>query len=173
MQQDNPVLTSANGGGWKKVVWMLLGGLTFWSQALMADQANLSLRLTIYAPPSCTINSGYSVPVDFGNVLSTQVDGVNYKKVVPYNLSCSNLTGAVSMSLSGGTNFPSGALGTSLPDLGIAFYTDSTKWNLGESRSFSYNSRPTMYAVPIKTPGVTLTTGGDFTAGVTLVINYN
>ncbi|VXD00438.1 Fimbrial protein [Enterobacterales bacterium 8AC] len=173
MQQDNPVLTSAMGGGWKRMVWILVGGLTLCSQALMADQANLSLRLTIYAPPSCTINNGYPVSVNFGDVLSTQVNGVNYREEVPYNLSCSNLTGAVTMSLTGGTNFPGGALGTSLADLGIAFYTDNTRWNLGENRNFNYNSRPRLYAVPIKTTGVTLTTDGDFTAGVALVINYN
>lgn len=177
MQQDNPVLASATSGRWKRKVWMLLGALVLCPQGLIADQANLSLRLTILAAPSCTINNNTIVAVNFGDILSTLIDGVNYKKEeVPYNLSCSNLTGAATMSLSGtAATFPggAGALYSGINDLGIAFYADSTKWNLGSSMNFNYNSRPRIYAVPIKANGVTLTTGGDLSTGATLVINYN
>ncbi|WP_158069127.1 fimbrial protein [Serratia oryzae] len=176
MQQDNPVLTSATGGRWKNKVWVLLGALAFWSQVATADQAYLSLRLTIYATPSCTINNNYAISVNFGDILSTLIDGANYKKEVLYNLSCSNLNGAVTMNLSGaGATFAggSGALRTDINDLGIAFYTENTRLDIGSNFNFSYNSRPRLYAVPIKATGVTLTTGGDFTAGATLIITYN
>lgn len=67
---------------------MLAGGCLLWavSQGVQAD-TNLIIRATIIAPPPCVINGGGTLDVPFGNDLQTsRVDGVNYRRNVPYTV---------------------------------------------------------------------------------------
>ena len=46
---------------------------------------NMTLTIVVNAAPPCTVTGG---EVEFGNVLTTKVDGVNYRQAVGYRLSC-------------------------------------------------------------------------------------
>ena len=69
---------------------MLIGGGLLWAagQVVQAD-TNLTIRATIIAPPPCVINGGSTLDVPFGNdLLTSRVDGVNYRREVPYTVVC-------------------------------------------------------------------------------------
>ena len=69
---------------------VLLGGGLLWavSQGVQAD-TNLTIRAIIIAPPPCVINNGTTLDVPFGNdLLTSRVDGVNYRRGVPYTVTC-------------------------------------------------------------------------------------
>lgn len=69
---------------------LLIGGGLLWavSQGVQAD-VNLSIRAVIIAPPPCVINNGSTLDVPFGNdLLTSRIDGVNYRRGVPYTVTC-------------------------------------------------------------------------------------
>lgn len=159
---------------WKALA--LSGLLLLCPQALRAENANLQLNLVITAPPDCA-SSPDPIIVDFGDVLSTRIDGVGYKKTqLVYALNCSApASNLLKMTLEGLSAGFSGALRTNIANLGIAFYRDSARVNLSSASglSFTNGSPPNLYAVPIKAAGATLTTGGNFSASATMKIDYN
>lgn len=136
------------------------------------SQVNVSIRGVIVAPPSCIINGGTTLHVPFGNdMMTTRVDGTNYRKGVPYTVLCTggssnNMTLKVQGS---GTSFDTSILRTSNDDLGVKLYINNAVWNLNTSINFTYPTLPVMEAVPVKRPASTLH-AGVFTASATLVV---
>ncbi|SUH39507.1 minor fimbrial subunit [Salmonella enterica subsp. enterica] len=53
--------------------------------AAESKTVNMTLTIVVNAAPPCTVTGG---EVEFGNVLTTKVDGVNYRQAVGYRLSC-------------------------------------------------------------------------------------
>ncbi|WP_156293089.1 fimbrial protein [Serratia oryzae] len=149
---------------------VLLNGLNV--QAAQTT-AYVTLRGKLIIPAVCTLQMSNN-NIHFGDVLSTRIDGVNYqRKAVGYTLACDRTpTGTLTMTLTG-TPGGNGALGTSINNLGIAFYNGSTRLTLNNALAFSYTNQPTLFAVPTKAAGATLSTGGYFSATANLVINYN
>ncbi|KYQ98872.1 exotoxin [Serratia plymuthica] len=136
----------------------------------------VTVRITVVAPPPCTINYGRTIEVDFGNdVLTTRVDGSNYRRQIPYSVQCSgNTTNAMTLQIEGsGAGFGYNVLRTSKPDLGIAlFVTDANvPLPLNTMIKFTYPGIPTLNAAPTKRAGSTLTAGA-FSAGATLKVDY-
>ena len=89
---------------------ILIGGGLLWalSQGVQAE-TNLTIRAVIIAPPPCVINSGSTLDVPFGNdLLTSRVDGVNYRRDVPYTVICdSPFNNAMKLELKGtGASFP-------------------------------------------------------------------
>ncbi|MDC6668157.1 fimbrial protein, partial [Leclercia adecarboxylata] len=70
---------------------VLMGSGLLWAFSLGAQaETNLTIRAVIIAPPPCVINSGSTLDVPFGNdLLTSRVDGVNYRRGVPYTVTCS------------------------------------------------------------------------------------
>ncbi len=54
--------------------------------------ANLTFSGTLNEPPPCTIDAGNTIEVDFGDVGVKRVDGVKYRKAVPYTINCGAAT---------------------------------------------------------------------------------
>lgn len=69
---------------------ILVGGALLWVACRMAQaDTNLTIRAVIVAPPPCVINSGGTLNVPFGNdLLTSRIDGVNYRREVPYTVTC-------------------------------------------------------------------------------------
>lgn len=160
--------------------WGLLGGgmLCCALLAHAAPNAPVTIKITVLAPPPCTFNNNNPITVDFEDVLTTRIDGTQYKKMtVPYNLSC---TGVLSknglvISISGtGVNLDGGSsvLRTNRNDFGIALLRNSSRIDVNSDQSFTWPNAPLLEAVPIKRPGATLTDIGDFTATATLKLAY-
>lgn len=153
----------------------VLTGALVWAagQAVSAD-TNLIIRAQIIAPPPCVINSGSTLDVPFGNnLLTSRVDGVNYRRSVPYTVICdSPFSNAMTLELKGtGAAFDSRVLGTRKADLGVKLFVNDADWPLNTAVRFTYPNFPIVQAVPVKRAGSSLT-GGVFDAAATLVIEY-
>lgn len=140
------------------------------SQGMAA--VSVSIRGVIIAPPSCIINSGSTLNVPFGNdMMTTRVDGTNYRRGVPYTVSCTGHTSNdMTLKLQGtATVFDAKALSTSNADLGVKLYINGAAWNLNTPTNFTYPTLPAIEAVPVKRPASTLRAGA-FSASATLVV---
>ncbi|ENY6786342.1 MULTISPECIES: fimbrial protein [Providencia] len=151
-------------------------GITLLSNSY-ADTANLNLKLTIIAPPQCTIGGGDNISVPFGQVQQELIDGASYKLVpINYNLSCTSVAkNTLTMSLSWTPVTFNGvsAIQTNRSNLGIAVYRDTTRLDNGASINFDLmGTHPALYAVPVKPIGVMLSDAGEFSGAMTMTLNY-
>ena len=137
----------------------------------MAD-VSVSIRGVVLAPPPCIINGESTLNVPFGDdLMTTRIDGVSYKRVVPYTVTCGpQPTNFMTLKLTGtGAGFDSSALGTSKSNLGIRLLVGGVAWPLNTTVNFTYPNLPDVKAVLVKKTGSTLT-GGTFSASATLVV---
>lgn len=153
---------------------LIMGGL-LWAVSLSVQaNTNLTIRAVIIAPPPCVINGGNTLDVPFGNdLLTSRIDGVNYRKNVPYTVTCdSPFSNALTLQLRGtGAAFDSRVLVTRKTDLGVKLLVNGSDWPLNTVVNFTYPNFPAVQAVPVKRAGSQLT-GGAFDAAATLVIDY-
>lgn len=141
------------------------------SQSGRAD-VNVTIRGTVVAPPSCSINRGATLNVDFGDNLTVDgIDGVNYRREVPYTVTCVNHpSNSMTLKLTGtAAPFEATALTTNHRDLGIRLYINDVAWPINTAVNFTYPTLPRMDAVPVKNSRRKLQ-GGVFAATATLVV---
>lgn len=154
---------------------ILVGGALLWVACQMAQaDTNLTIRAVIVAPPPCVINSGGTLNVPFGNdLLTSRIDGVNYRREVPYTVTCdSPFSNALTLELRGtGAAFDRRMLATRKADLGVKLFVNGADWPLNTAVNFTYPQFPAVQAVPVKRAGSRLT-GGAFDATATLVVDY-
>ncbi|WP_300635139.1 fimbrial protein [Pseudomonas sp.] len=157
----------------KSIGLVAAGVLLAVSQGLQAE-TSLTIRAVIVAPPPCVINGGGTLDVPFGNDLQTsRVDGVNYRRDVPYTVTCSSpFSNALTLELKGtAAAFDHQVLATRKPDLGVRLFVNGADWPLNRTVNFTYPNFPVVQAVPVKRAGSQLT-GGAFDASATLVVDY-
>lgn len=140
--------------------------------AAKTSTAMIALTVTIVAPP-CVINNNQAITVEFGDVMTTRVDGNNYRMPVNYTLSCpSGSPSAMRLSVEGtAASFSSSLLKTSNPALGIQLQTGTATFPVNFRLNFTYPNKPELWVLPVKQPGATLT-GGEFTATATMKVDY-
>ncbi len=91
------------------------------------------------------INEGKTVEVNFGDVLSTRVDGLNYKRLVDYHPSCEQMPiNTLKLSVEGMVLFDANALMTNITGLGIRILYQNKPIKLGQAINF-YLSRFFLY----------------------------
>lgn len=137
---------------------------------------NMSFHGTLVAPP-CTISSGNTIEVAFGNDLGiNKIDGANYKQPVNYTVDCeagyaaNNL--AIVVETGAPTAFDSSAIVTTKTGLGIRILIDGQPVTFsGRVAVTNPASPPKIEAVPVQDQGVTLTEGA-FDATMTLRADY-
>ncbi|MDK2376503.1 fimbrial protein [Serratia fonticola] len=151
----------------------LLGGAT----TVQAEgDVDMTFRGTLIEPPPCTINDDNRVDVNFGERVGiNRVDGVSYRQVLNYQISCQN-TGsgswALTLSLSGAAaGFDNQALLTNKENLGIRLYQNDKPFTPGSTLDIDLTNPPRLEAVPVKSEGATLTEG-TFEAWATLRADY-
>lgn len=152
----------------------VLSVLPFIAEAAFTINFNGSLVVT---PPECTVNSGTTADVNFGDVHETLIDNSSYKRTkIEYALNCTQVySNALKMTLSWNAITLNGqsVVRTNRTNLGIAVYQDNTRLNNGSVLNFTYGgSMPALYAVPIKPAGTVLTDGGNFSGTLTMVVDY-
>lgn len=154
---------------------VFIGSGLLWALSLgVQAETSVTIRAVIIAPPPCVINSGSTLNVPFGNdLLTSRVDGVNYRRDVPYTVTCdSPFSNALTLELKGtGAAFDSRVLVTRKPDLGVKLFVNGADWPLNTAVNFTYPNIPVVQAVPVKRVGSKLT-GGAFDAAATLVVDY-
>ncbi|QXX97750.1 fimbrial protein [Serratia marcescens] len=141
--------------------------------ALASNMATVTVKVTVVKPPPCTINDDRPIEVDFGDVMTTRVDGNNYKMPVNYALSCPDAwSNAMKLQVNGnGASFDGTVLQTNKTGLGIELRQGDNKLAVNSWLNFTYPQKPELWAVPVKQSGTTLT-GGEFTAGATMKVAY-
>ncbi|HEJ0329746.1 fimbrial protein [Serratia marcescens] len=137
------------------------------------SSTSVTVKVTVVAPPPCVINGDRTIDVDFGNVNTTDVDGQNHLTTVDYTLECeSGSSNAMKMAIMGSpTAFDGSALQTNITDFGIALKANGMPLTINNWLNFTYPDKPVLQAVPVKRNGVTLK-GGEFSAGATMMVNY-
>ncbi|MGL1813972.1 UNVERIFIED_CONTAM: fimbrial protein [Serratia marcescens] len=133
----------------------------------------VTVKVTVVAPPSCVINDDKPIEVDFGEVMTTRVDGSNYRLPVTYTLDCKDApSNAMKLQVQGaGADFDGTVLQTNKTGLGIELQQGDAKLPVNGWLNFTYPNKPELWAVPVKQNGATLT-GGEFTAGATMKVDY-
>lgn len=136
---------------------------------------NMLFRGTLIEPPSCKINDGGMVDVDFGDKIGVnKVDGVNYLKALDYRVTCEKGVSGMDLvlTLSGKpTIYDDAAIQTDVPDLGIRILQNGQPFILDTPVVIDPKAPPILQAVPVKTPGASLKEGA-FTATATLKAEY-
>lgn len=125
----------------------------------------------------CIINNNQQIVVNFGEVLTTRIDGSNYEVPISYTLSCPNLIrNTLKITIKGtAASFNSGLFVTNVPGLGIRVL-NATKAavvpNTG-TVNFTYtdNTPPALYAVPVADANATLPNGA-FSGSASMVFSY-
>ncbi|ONK17840.1 pilus assembly protein [Serratia sp. S119] len=144
--------------------------------ALADGDVDMTFRGTLIEPPPCTINDGERVDVDFGERVGiNKVDGVNYRQIMNYQITCDNAgsgSWALTLSLTGAAaGFDEQALQTNKTDLGIRVYQNDKPFTPGSTLAIDINNPPRLEAVPVKREGATLTEGA-FESWATLRADY-
>lgn len=152
---------------------MLLGMMAALVQPTQAVQVNFQGGLVEALP--CTINNGDPIEVDFGdNLVIRNLDGVRYRKPVPYQIDCS-AAGVVRLSIKGEpSSFDNTALQTNLTGLGIRILLGGGvpfSWQYTHFENVDVQSPPGLSAVPVADPAQPPSPGA-FTARATLLAEY-
>lgn len=157
--------------------WLtFLGALILFSAGggeVQAD-ADITFQGTLIEAPPCIVNNGQKVIVNFGNeVMTTRVDGNNYKQPVAFSLDCSDALSTKQRIRISGTlsEFDTAALSTSQSGLAIALYNGTERYKPGEWINFTDPALPNLQAVPVKEGSIDLP-GGIFSALASLIVDY-
>ncbi|AZC90138.1 fimbrial protein [Pseudomonas carnis] len=157
------------------VFQVVLGGVWLLSSALAEAQtvATTTINVTVTViGPTCVINNGRPIEVDFGNsVMTTRVDGKNYMKTVDYTLDCDSVgSNAMRMQIQGAASSNNG-LSTNKSDLAIAFLNNGVPLPMNTWINFTWPNKPNLQAVPVRS-GSQMLTGGEFSAAATMMVDY-
>ncbi|WP_438867716.1 fimbrial protein [Pseudomonas sp. L1(2025)] len=136
--------------------------------------ANVRFSGTLNEPPPCTIDTGNTIEVDFGDVGVKRVDGVKYRRGVGYTINCGTdtLPWELKLSVNGTpTAFDGSAVQTSVPALGIRIFQNNLPFALNTPLEITLSSPPTLEVVPVQQPGAILAPAR-FTAVATLLAEY-
>ncbi|MEN4247688.1 fimbrial protein [Serratia marcescens] len=158
----------------QRQAWRTLAGLlTALPLLVWAAATTVTITVTVVAPPPCVINDDRPIDVAFGDVMTTRVDGDNYKMPVNYTLSCTDASSnAMKLQVKGtGAAFDATVLQTNKAGLGIELRQGDSKLAVNDWLNFTYPNKPELWAVPVKQSGATLT-GGEFSAGATMEVAY-
>lgn len=153
------------------------------SDSVLAD-AQINIKGNIYIP-SCVINNGQSILVDFGNINTESVDNSHGEITKTINISCAYKNGlpwvkVIGNAMSGQAN----VLATNITDFGIALYQGkgtTAQLILGEGAGNGYrvttgidavNSTFTFTSLPFHNGSGALS-GGDFQTTASMSVIYN
>lgn len=152
---------------------MCLGVLLTLMPLILQAATTVTVKVTVVAPPSCVINDDRPIEVEFGEVMTSRLNGDNYQTRVRYTLSCSGHSkNAMKLQIQGaGAAFDPTLLQTNKTGLGVQLQQGDNKLAINSWLSFTYPDAPELWAVPVKQNGVTLS-GGEFTAGATMKVAY-
>lgn len=164
--------------GWCVAAALALTGGSAIAPATAANKTvNMKLTVLVNGAPPCTVTGA---TVAFGNVWTTKVGSVSYAKPISYTLSCNGRASDYLMLQIQGTSITvngESVLKTSVAGLGIRIQkaSDRTLVPVGSNNwlNFTYASTAgvPLEAELVKASGTTLV-AQDFTAGATLVVDY-
>nr|WP_229655838.1 fimbrial protein [Pantoea sp. 201603H] len=158
---------------WLRAQRFGIGGLLVVLPVLAEAVTTVTVKVTVVAPPPCIINDNRPIEVEFGDVMTTKVDGMNYRMPVNYTLSCEGeSSNAMQLEVQGtGAAFDNTVLQTNKDGLGIKLMRVGADLPVNTPVPFIYPNAPELWAIPVKETGVALTTG-EFSAAASMRVDY-
>lgn len=146
------------------------------TEAAMADDDITTVHIsgTLVDTPECTVNDNNLVDVNFGDdVITRQVDGLNFKTRIPFDLVCDNLASkGLRVAITGTpAAFGSGLIDAGKNGLAIQLWNGGTKVANAEQVRFTYPDTPELWATPVALDNSTLT-AGTFSSAASLVLSF-
>lgn len=140
---------------------------------------NMQFTGTLLARPTCTVNDkGGRINVRFGNLAISRIDGEQFRKLIPYQITCpgagTDTSWRMRLTLKGNpTAFEPKALQSSVPDLGIKIMLGGAELipDLPRYIQVIPTAVPLLEAVPVKLAGSDLPSV-DFTASALLLAEF-
>ncbi|MGP2965700.1 fimbrial protein [Serratia ureilytica] len=149
--------------------------LPVWQGWAADNEAGMSFSGTLNEPPSCVINNGQQIDVDFGQKVGIgKVDGQNYLQTVNYRIECEPGGNGQTLGLTvvaAASGFDDAAVPTNVPDLAVRLLLAGNAFVLNKREAIDAANPPTLQAVPVKRPGAGLTPQA-FSAQATLLADY-
>ncbi len=152
---------------------LLSGGLASQAATTLPD-VSVTISGTIMASASCQINGGNDLSVNFGEVINTQIDGVNYNKTFDLKLDCrGGSSNAVRLKFGGTSHpkIPNALFINGNDDMGIQMKMAGVAFAPNTWLQFNHSNMPVFSAVPVKVPGGHVL-GGYPGAAVVIEIDY-
>lgn len=143
------------------------------SHRALAD-ADINFSGTLVSAPNCTVNGNNAVEVDFGDsIITRQVDGLNYKTRINYDLVCSSMAskGLRLMIVGTPATFGYGLLSAGKDGLAIQLWNGTGKIANAEPMPFTWPDKPELWATPMAQDNTTLT-AGTFSSSASLLLFY-
>lgn len=158
---------------WGQVKRLCMGVTLLIFPILSEAVTNITVKVTMVAPPPCIINDNRPLEVEFGDVITSKVDGINYRMQVNYTLSCdAAASNAMQLEVHGnGASFDNTVLQTNKDGLGIKLMRGGEDLPVNTWVPFTYPNVPDMWVIPVKEAGVALTTG-EFSAAASMRVSY-
>ncbi|MEG5552310.1 fimbrial protein [Enterobacter wuhouensis] len=158
---------------WLRAPRLGMGGLLLVLSMQTKAVTTITVKVTVLAPPPCIVNDNRPIEVEFGDVITTRVDGMNYQIPVNYTLSCeAEANNAMQLQVQGaGAVFDNSVLQTNRDGLGIKLMRVGAELPINSWIPFTYPDAPELWAVPVKETGATLTTG-EFSAAASIRVDY-
>lgn len=141
-----------------------------------AAPEDITFTGTLIEPPVCTVSNGDDIEIQFIDVIIDNIDGVNYRKDVPYQITCDpDITDdAWVMTLTWTdtqTSYNDAAIQTDVTGLGIELQQNGQPFKLNTPLNVTPANLPKLKAAPVKASDATLT-DGNFSAYATLQVDY-
>ncbi|UVC29324.1 fimbrial protein [Pantoea sp. SOD02] len=124
--------------------------------------------------PLCQINENKAIDIEFDNVVIQQINGINFAKTVPFNITCSDgFSGEVDLMIkANSSSFNSDAIATNDSNLAIQLLINEKVQILNALQPINWRESMELKAVPIKNTLIN-PSAGDFTAVATLSVEVH
>lgn len=126
----------------------------------------------------CTIDVSKVSPLDLGEIVTTQVNGIDGKKLIPYEVKCTTPTNLkmTILTSSAATWYGNGTLttgGFNYQNLGIQLLKEGgTAVVFNDAIPFNSSTPPKLYAVPVKRTGSSLSAAVFYSASATMRVEF-
>ncbi|UVC29810.1 fimbrial protein [Pantoea sp. SOD02] len=156
-----------------QTVLLILSALIMHRSAYSVE--NLLFKGSLIDMAECTINNDQRIDIDFGPRLGiSQIDGVNYRQAINYQINCLPGTTTPDMAINITANAMTNdntAIQTDKTGLGIRLLQNGMPMNLNQALVFTSGNPPVLEAVPV-TSDANLLTEGAFLAVATIQVEY-
>jgi type 1 fimbria pilin len=160
-----------------RILWVYLSLLQP-VQAASTDIKPLIVTANILGGVPCTIDVSKVNPLDLGEMVTTQVNGISGKMLIPYEVKCTTPTNLkmTILTSSAATWYGNGTLATvglNNQNLGIQLLKEGgAAVVFNDAMPFNSSTPPKLYAVPVKRTGSSLSAAVFYSASATMRVEF-
>jgi len=155
--------------------WLLTGLSAGWISLAVAGtaQSTIQISMTVLNPPPCTINDGRTIEVDFGEIVTSDLQNNAISRPINLNLSCSMSKNQMRLQIQGtpDKDYP-GYLLASYSPIAIKFTSNGQVLPINSWLNFSWPDAPELRVATFHKPNWLIKAGDSFSASATLRVEY-